>query len=298
MFVKCRHYAVVSLLIFFALFIPACGRKAPVPQKEESIAVRAVRVNLQDIRQTLDYVGDIRASEEAVIYSRVPGKVIEKLKEDSSIVEKGDVIAYIDRDEVGFKFEKAPVESPMKGTIGRFYCDIGQNVTLQTPIALVVDMDKVEIVLDIPEKYLPRVSVGETAYIGIDAYPGENFPGKVTKVSPVLDLDTRTAPAQITVDNPYHRLRSGMFAKVSLVIQEHKAVPVILKEALCGRGEDSYVYVVENGRAIQKKVKLGLRQGPYYEVENGLKPGDMVVVMGQQKLYDGAGVILEEESKQ
>jgi len=292
---KNKRYATFILLIFAALFISACEKKAKPVEKQEAIAVRVQRIQPQDIRQALDYVGNIRAKEEALIYSRVPGKLIEKVKEDSSSVEKGDVIAYIDRDEVGFKFEKAPVESPIKGTIGRFYCDIGQNVTTQTPIALVVDMEKVEIVLDIPEKYLPRVRAGETAYIKLDAYPGESFLGKVTKVSPVLDLDTRTAPIEISVDNPYHRLSSGMFAEVSLVIQEHKGVPVILKEALMGRGDDSYVYIVENDRAAQRKVKLGLRQGPYYEVTEGLNPGELVVIMGQQRLYDGASVVVEEE---
>ncbi|MDP2904942.1 MAG: efflux RND transporter periplasmic adaptor subunit [Candidatus Omnitrophota bacterium] len=292
---KFKRYTITVFFIFAALFISACEKKAKPAEKQEAIAVRVERIQPRDIRQTLDYVGNIRAKEEALIYSRVPGKLIEKVREDSSSVDKGDVIAYIDRDEVGFKFEKAPVESPIKGTIGRFYCDIGQNVTEQTPIALVVDMEKVEIILNIPEKYLPRVRPGETAYIKIDAYPGESFPGKVTKVSPVLDLDTRTAPIEISVDNPRHRLSSGMFAEVSLVIQERKAVPVILKEALAGRGVDSYVYIIKDERAVQRKVQLGLRQGPYYEVSAGLEPGDMVVIMGQQRLYDGASVVVEEE---
>jgi multidrug efflux pump subunit AcrA (membrane-fusion protein) len=292
---KIRGFVISSIIISAFLSLSGCGEPDTTAAKNESIAVKAEKVTLQDISFTLDYVGSIRAKEEAVIFSRVPGKIIEKLKEDSSPVEKGDIIAYIDRDEVGFKFEKAPVESPMKGVIGRFYCDIGQNVTPQTPIALVVDMDKAEIILDIPEKYLPKVNVGNTAYMCMDAYPGECFPGKVTKVSPVLDLDTRTAPIEITADNPYHRMRSGMFSKVNLVLEEHKQVPSILKEAVLGKGEGTYVYVVENQIAKQRKVKLGLRQGPYYEVIEGLLAGEIVVVMGQQRLYEGAAVSIEEQ---
>ncbi|MFH0763153.1 MAG: efflux RND transporter periplasmic adaptor subunit [Candidatus Omnitrophota bacterium] len=279
------------------LLVAACGRRADVAvEQEDVIPVKVVKIDPQDIRETLDYVGDIRAEEEAVIYPRASGKIIDKLKEDGSRVQKGDIIAYIDRDEVGFKFEKAPVESPLSGIIGRFYVDKGENVTPQTPIAMVVDMDRVEIILDIPEKYFSRIFLSAAAEVEVDAYPQEEFSGRVSKISPVIDLETRTVPVEITLDNPGHRLKSGMFADVSLIIGERKAVPVILKEAVMGREPDYYVYVVEGGRAVLRDVSLGIRQGPYYEVREGLKEGDSVVVMGQQRLYEGAPVRVEEQS--
>ncbi|PIP20490.1 MAG: hypothetical protein COX40_04435, partial [Candidatus Omnitrophica bacterium CG23_combo_of_CG06-09_8_20_14_all_40_11] len=216
-----------------------------------------------------------------------------------SPVNKGETIAYIDRDEVGLKFEKASVESPLAGIVGRVYVDIGQNVTAQTPIALVVDMDKVKIDLDTPEKYLPRVSLSQVAKISVDAYPEEEFLGLVTKISPVVDLTTRSAPIEITMDNPQHRLQSGMFAKVRLILAEHKNVPVILKEAVMGKEPDLYVYMVKDNQAILQKVTLGLHQGPYFEVQEGLKEGDLVVIMGQQRLKDNAQVSVEiEEGKE
>jgi multidrug resistance efflux pump len=122
------------------------------------------------------------------------------VKEDGSPIKIGEVIAYIDRDEVGLKFEKAPVESPLSGTVGRIYVDIGSSVTAQTAIAYVVSMDNVKTNLNIPEIYLPKINVGQAAEVFIDAYPDEKFIGIVTKVSPVVDLDTRTAPVEITIE--------------------------------------------------------------------------------------------------
>jgi membrane fusion protein (multidrug efflux system) len=87
-----------------------------------------------------------------------------------------------------------------------------------------------------------------------------------------------------------------MFAKVSLVLAEHKNVPVILKEAIMGKNSNVYVYIVEDKKAVLKKVNLGIRQGPYFEVLAGLKEGDLVVIMGQQRLRDGAEVEPEEEN--
>jgi RND family efflux transporter MFP subunit len=165
---------------------------------------------------------------------------------------------------------------------------------MQTPIALVVNMEKVKIDLDIPEKYLPKITLGAEAKISVDAYPEEEFLGVATKISPVVDLATRTAPIEISLDNPGQRLQSGMFARVKLIIQARKNVPVVLKEAIMGKEPDLYAYAVEDKKATLKKVVLGIRQGPYYEVQEGLKDGDAVVIMGQQRLHEGAPVEPEE----
>ncbi|MDD5116219.1 MAG: efflux RND transporter periplasmic adaptor subunit [Candidatus Omnitrophica bacterium] len=283
-----------SILFFVSLALTGCQDKSRLVPEKEVIPVRVNKVELQSIKNTFDYVDDIKAQDEAVIYPKVNGKIIEKIKEEGDRVRRGDVVAYIDRDEVGFKFEKAPVESPLTGIIGRTYVDKGTSVTPQTPIALVVDMDKVKIDIDITEENIPKIALGQEAEITLQSYPGEKFTGVVSKISPVLDLDTRTAPIEIVIPNPDHRLKSGMFARVQLIMEEHKNVPVIIKEAIMGRGNDNYVYLIKDNKAYQKDVKLGIRQGAYYEVTDGLQDGDLVVVMGQQKLYNGVAVMVEE----
>lgn len=289
------------LFVFFVIssvcFLVSCEKRQETAKQDEAIPVRVMKVESRDIQETLDYVGNIKAQDEAVVYPKVSGKIIEKLKEDGDKVNKGDVIAYIDRDEVGFTFEKAPVESPLSGIVGRVYVDKGTSVASQTPVALIVDMDKVKIALDIPEKYFPKVSLGQSAEISIDAYPEERFIGEVSKISPVVDLETRTAPVEIVISNTDHRLKPGMFAKVQLTIEEHKAVPVILKEAIIGKEPFTYVYMVDGKTAYQRSVKLGMHQGPYFEVTEGLEKGDLVVIMGQQRLRDGVTVSVEEETR-
>ncbi|MDD2688617.1 MAG: efflux RND transporter periplasmic adaptor subunit [Candidatus Omnitrophica bacterium] len=286
-------YLYIGLGMVFSFAIAGCGPASKAKEEKEAIPVKVMRVELKDIQNTLDYVGDIKAEDEAVVYPKVSGKIIEKLKNEGDPVAKGDIIAYIDRDEVGFKFEKAPVESPMSGIIGRVYVDIGTQVSPQTPVALAVHMDKVKIDLDIPEQYLPRISVGQTAQVSVQAYPKEKFTGIVSRISPVLDLETRTAPIEIVIPNPEHTLKSGMFAQVELAIEEHKGVPVIVKEAIMGKEPGIYVYVVNGNTAYQKNIKLGIRHAAHYEVSEGLKEGDLVVVVGQQRLYNSVPVIIE-----
>lgn len=295
----CRHTGILFIILCLALGISltGCGgRKEKAAEQKEFVPVKAMKVSLKTIQNTLDYVGDIKAQDEVLVYPKVSGKIIEKLKEEGDAVKRGDVIVYIDRDEVGFKFEKAPVESPLTGVIGRINVDIGTQVTPQSPVGLVVDMDKVKINLDIPENYLHRISLGQSADVTVQAYAGEKFSGVVSRISPVLDLETRTAPIEIIIANPDHRLKSGMFAQVKLVIEEHKDVLVIVKEAIMGKEPGFYVYTVDGSLAHQKNIKLGIRQGANFEVIDGLKEGDLVAVMGQQKLYDGAQVSVEIEN--
>jgi len=88
-----------------------------------------------------------------------------------------------------------------------------------------------------------------------------------------------------------------MFARVDLVIQKRENVPVVLKEAVMGKPPDSYIYIIKDNKAVLRKVETGIQQGPYYEIKEGLNEGDLVVVIGQQRLYDGVEVIIEEEKK-
>ena len=285
-------YRACILLTIFSLIL-GCQPKVEKKEIEEQIPVRIAKIKLEELNVVLEYVGNIKAQEEVMVYPKVSGKIIEKVKVDGEQLDKGQVLAYIDRDEVGLTFQKAPIESPLTGIVGRVYVDVGQNVNAGIPVALVVNTDKVKIALDIPEKYIPKVSLGQEAQIMVDAYPQEVFFGQVTKISPVVNLDNRAAPIEITIENPDHRLKSGMFARVSLIIEKHPSVPILFKEAILGKGADTYVYIIENNKAIIKKVTLGIHSGPYYEVREGLKEGDAVVIVGQQRLYDNAPVTVE-----
>ncbi|MCM8787967.1 MAG: efflux RND transporter periplasmic adaptor subunit [Candidatus Omnitrophica bacterium] len=290
-----KYFVLLIIFVFTSCkFIDK--NKKPSQSFQEEIPVKVMKVKPTTIRNVLDYVGNIKAKEEAIIYPKVTGKIIKKIKEETELVEKDDIIAYIDRDEVGLTFELAPVTSSLKGMIGKVFVDIGQQVNSQSPVALVVDIDKVKVNLDIPEKYLDKVKIGLSAIVKVDAYPDKEFVGKIIKVIPVIDLTTRTFLVEILIDNPDYLLKPGMLAKVTVILEEYKDALVVLKEAILGKEPDLFVYVVENNKASIKKVKLGLKEGPYYQIKEGLKEGDLVVVMGQQKLYDNAPVSTHEES--
>jgi membrane fusion protein, multidrug efflux system len=295
---KISGYLFVAIAgLLGGLILCGCQKQADTKKQQqvaqEIIPVRVVRVELKDMYQNLEYIGNIKAQEEVLVYPKVSGKIIEKVKQEGDTVTQGEPIAYIDRDEVGLTFAKAPVETPLAGVVGRVFVDRGTQVMPQTPVALVVSMDRVKISLDIPQIYTSKITLNQKAVVSVDAYPQEEFVGTITKISPVVTVETRAAPVEITIENQDHRLRSGMFARVSLVIAEQLNVPAILKEAIIGKDPDTFVYVVENDKARMQKISVGIHEGPFYAVTQGLQEGQLVVIVGQQRLFENAQVRTE-----
>ncbi len=274
--------------------IASSSKEENVEKIEVKVPVRVMEVNLSDIENALDYVGDIEAKNMAEVFPKVDGKIINELKKEGDSVKKGDAIFYIDRDEIGFEYEKAPVESPIAGIIGDILVDVGDHVSPSVQVAVVADMDEVEIKLDIPEVYFPELTVGQKAKVTADAYPGRVFMGAVTKISPIIDTSTRAASVTIGIDNAAHDLKPGMYARIKLVLKRFEDVPVILKEAISGKEPNTYVYVVKDGIANKRNIKLGYREGSYFQVKEGLSRGEKVVIMGQQLLREGRAVISDE----
>jgi HlyD family secretion protein len=292
-----RYYRIVA--VAGALCLACCGcqkKEMNVPRAvvDETIPVKVVTVKAETIQEYIDYVANVKAQEETFVYPKVTGKIVEKVKQEGDSVAKGETIAWIDRDEVGLTFEKAAVEAPLTGMVARVLVDTGANVSPQAPVALVVDMDKVKVFLDMPEKYLPSISVGMKAAVSVEAYPDEVFDGTIARVSPMVDTATRTCQVEIGIDNKEHKLRSGMYAKVKVVTREYKDALVVLKEALLGKDPQQYVYVIKENKASVRDVKAGVRQGPSVQIVEGLTAGDKVVIMGQQRLREGAAVAVEE----
>ena len=185
------------------------------------------------------------------------------------------------------------IRAPISGIISHKYLEEGDMAMVTRPIFAIVDIDEVEITADLPERYLSQVHDGTEAFIKVDAFPNREFQGTVTRISPTLDVTNRTAKLEITVPNPDHALRPGMFARVALTVAKEEQVVVIQEAAVLRRGVTPYVFVVEEDIARRRDVVLGLEEGPRVEVSAGLTPGQLLVVAGQQKIADGDLVQIE-----
>lgn len=280
------------------LFLPKEPKgKAVITQKRgpEKTTVRADRVKREDLDFILSYVGNIKAKDEVFVFSKVGGKLSSYAAVESEPVEKGQVLALIDRDETGLKYELAKVESPIAGRVGMTLLDKGAdvmaaNTAKPTPVAIVVNMDEMIVKLAIREQDIPFIAKGFKASLIVDAYPNEEFSGEISKVSEVVDIVTRTLPVEIVIPNPEHRLKSGMFARLRIFAGKHAGTLVIPADALVKEDNSDFVYVAEDSTAKKVRVRLGIRQDNKIEILEGLEENQKILVFGQQGLKDGAVV--------
>lgn len=287
----------LSVLIFPLLcLVLASGCAKQNGKMPSSVPVDAIEVRPEALEHILKVVGNIKAQDEATLYSKVTGKLIKYTVKEGQAVKKDETVALLDRDEVGFKYQEAPVKTTLDGVVGRTYLDAGADIQLNTPVAFVVDMNQMHVLIQVPEQDLPDVKEDQTAHIYVDAFPKDTFEGKVIKVSPIIDLQTRTAPVEIEVPNPEHRLKPGMFARVELVMRVFENAMIIPEEAIAYESGKPFIFIVKEGKAQKRSIETGMRKIGRVQITKGLEAGEVVVTAGHLKIRDGSQVIAKEQT--
>jgi RND family efflux transporter MFP subunit len=182
------------------------------------------------------------------------------------------------------------IRAPISGIISKRFLDQGSFVSTTTPIVRIVAMDTVKVVVQVVEIEIAQLRAGAIAEIYVDAYREEVFQGLVVRISPTVDPESRTADVEIRVDNKDHRLKPGMFARVSIVTQRRDGVLLLSKDWLVRQSATPQVFVNENGKALRRVVSLGVEGEQHVEVLKGLQAGEEVIVAGQYELKDGMPV--------
>jgi len=190
----------------------------------------------------------------------------------------------------------ATVRSPISGVVGQVFLEEGDLAPPQVPVCTVVQMDRVEVVFQASERDLGQVRTGMEAELRFDSVPDRLFRAPITRLSPVIDRLSRTATARIELENPDHLIRPGSLAEINVSVERHDDAIVVPQYALVldeqvvgGESEATYrAYVIENNRAVERDVTVGLYSGNEVEILSGLAPGDHLVIQGQHLLRDGS----------
>ena len=170
-------------------------------------------------------------------------------------------------------------------------------VSQATVIAEIASTDELEIKVSVAERFISRISLGQTAVVTFDAYPGVEFKAKVFEVSPVLDKSSRTMSVKLKINPPDNRIKAGMYARVRLITESIKDAIVVPAGAIVTREGSPYLFVIssqKNGDTPAKVKLCAVEQGIVVdnktEITKGLIAGDEIVVKGQNLLNDGASV--------
>lgn len=182
------------------------------------------------------------------------------------------------------------LRSPLTGVVTARNYEPG-NLFANSPILHVMQIDRLKVVANISEQFFPAVKLGMPVEVKCDLFPDESFSGKVSLIYPALDSQTRTFTVEVTVPNAKERLRPGMFVRTVFNMGDKSGimVPDVAIQKQVGSSE-RYLYVVKEGVAERRAVKLGRQIDGLVDVLSGVEAGEEVAVTGLSRLSNGAEV--------
>ena len=182
--------------------------------------------------------------------------------------------------------------SPITGVITMRNFDNG-DVSGAQPILQVMQISPVKLKFNINESFYTKVKLGMNVKAKVDVFENEEFGGRISLIAPTIDPLTRTFMVEAQFTNSNQKLRPGMFGRVELNLG--KAMKVIVPDIAIIKQSgtnNKYVFIEKNGVVEYRKVELGRRMGNTYELLDGVKDGENVVVTGQTRLLDGKKVVV------
>jgi len=181
------------------------------------------------------------------------------------------------------------VRAPFAGWVSLRNISAGAVVTAGTEIATVSDISRIKLDFAVPETLLSQVRPDQPIAAIAAAYPDQPFRGTIDTIDPVLNPQTRAATVRAVLANGDRKLKPGMLLTVTIQAAARDA-PAVPELAVLGEGEQTYVFMVENGKARRVKVVTGMRQNGLVEISRGVRAGQRIVTEGVVKIADGQRV--------
>ena len=188
------------------------------------------------------------------------------------------------------------IVAPFDGYITRRYFDPGVYVTASTnsqgsTLFLLSEIQRVKIMVNVLEDDVQYLGNITSADVTVDAYPGQIFKGKITRISQQFDLATRTMPVEVDLDNAQHLLKPGMFANINLVLAKDDNALILPTQDIMKDNGGSYVYTLRDDSSVKKSyVRIGISQDNRNEILAGLNDSDRIITVGQDLVTDGMKV--------
>ena len=176
------------------------------------------------------------------------------------------------------------------------FVDAGETVAANAQLLSIVELHPITGAIFVAERDYARLRPGQPASLSTDAYPGEPFQGRINRIAPVFRQATRQARVEVVFENPDHRLKPGMFIRVTVVMDQVDEATIVPEQALTTRADRTGVFVVDDeGQSVMwREVQVGIREGNRVQVEGEGLTG-RVVTLGQQLVDDGSAITIPAE---
>ena len=189
------------------------------------------------------------------------------------------------------------ISAPWSGLVSKVMVVEGDYVSPRTPLVEMFDPASLVVRFAVPESESQNVHIGNGHGLSVmlDAYPGKTFPGRIIRIYPKLDPSTRTRLIEASLAKDI-TLTPGLFARIKMKVETHENAVLVPAQAviLNAKGE-RMAFIIQDGKASARKVATGIEADGLIEIISGVKPGEKIVVAGNEKLKDGAAVKMLEK---
>ena len=186
------------------------------------------------------------------------------------------------------QLSNSTITSPIDGIVTNRNVNPGEIAPLASPLMAVADTSTLKLQGNVPQEAVVHLAVGDQVTVSVDGIPGPGYEGTITQVGPIGAATGQYFPVSVSLKND-GRLLAGMTAKASLSLPSSEGIIVPLAALFAQDGQE-FLYVVANGKAQKRAVRLGAQSGPEAQVLSGLKEGEAVAVSNIGLLHDGAEV--------
>lgn len=226
-------------------------------------------------------------------------------KQQAQQLRDSDAISTDAAIEIGYQYDRArsglqdirsridnlTIQAPFNGALVESLVEIGEWVSLGQSVAHVVAADTARVYVDVPERHVDRLRLGDGAAVTVHALGSDSIDARIVAILPQGYADSRTFPVIVEFLNPGRRVRGGMSATVRLSISEADEDLVVHKDAVVTGPMGSHLFVAQGDTARQRFVTTGMAaQGTIAVRADDLQPGDLAIVRGNERLRDGQAV--------
>lgn len=182
------------------------------------------------------------------------------------------------------------VRSPINGAVKEKFAARGSYLAVGGRIVSLVKINPLRLRADVPEYAAASAKAGQSMTLKVEAFPNQTFSGRVVRLGASLNEQTRALTIEAEVSNPRNQLRPGMFAKSELVTAKEAPILMVPQKAIIAAAGLNKVFVVENGKAVERIVKTGVVDGDLIEIVEGVREGEIVATSNADKLQQGSSV--------
>ncbi len=267
---------------------------ASIPKKA---SVMLLEAKSQPLADALTYPGRVRSRLNATTTSEIEGQVTEISRPLGSKVKNGDVILVIRNTDPIYRYAPIRIRSLSSGYLTSFDVALMSRVERGQKLFTITDPKNLLVEVEIPAHHLSALKRGMTGEFRPDPMQPESVPVTIEGLSPLIDVKSGTATAELRPLKESGLLRQGILGQISLKTNQREAF-LLPESAIIYRDEKPFVRVLANGKVQRKEIKLGSRMGDSYEVSGGLKAGEQIVTRSSRFISDGEEVeVQKSESK-